>query len=324
MSLRRTASLTTTAALIGALVFAGSVSPATALGEADGLYSVSDENDNQFVQLDKTNASVTLIGSSSDLYEFRSVEVVDGLGYAHGYILGPDDEENDDDVLAVFTWNISTGAVLTAVPLTSDIDLEDVYALDTRLDGVLIAYAYFDDDEADQWIVSINHVTGAVTRLVDLSDIDDGRLFEGLATNPVDGITYALADYDNGIPAASPVNFATATVGDSVSYPEIADSLGSGWFSEGDFDASGVLWFTYSGGVSRTDAPFEVGVDATELGEPDIRSKAITIGSGTAPAAAPELADTGAAVDAVPMAAAGLALFALGGVLMVARRRSRA
>jgi hypothetical protein len=41
-----------------------------------------------------------------------------------------------------------------------------------------------------------------------------------------------------------------------VIYEEIADSIREGYFSEGDFDATGVLWFTYSGaGIPRTNAP---------------------------------------------------------------------
>ncbi|MDO9590437.1 MAG: hypothetical protein Q7J04_04785, partial [Microcella sp.] len=256
MSLRRYASFTTTAALIGAIVFAGSATAASAAGEVDGLYSASNESGGQFVQLDKTDATATPLGSASATYEFLSVEVVDGLGYATGVVPGGDDV---DDVYYVFTWNITTGAVLTTVPLTSSLAIDGVWALDTRIDGVLIAYVSFDNED-DAWISSINPVTGVVIPLVDLSLVDDGRIFEGLATNPVDGITYALADYDNGVPATSPVDFGAGTIGDSVAYQEIADSLGDGWFSEGDFDETGVLWFTYSGGVSRTDAPLEVGV----------------------------------------------------------------
>lgn len=321
MSLRRTASFSTMAALVGAMIFAGAAAPAYAAGEVDGLYSVDDDAEGLFVQLDKTDATATPIGTGSDLYEFYSVEVVDGLGYAIGVIVQGDEE---DDIWAVFTWNISTGAVITAVPLTSVLEIQTVFALDTRLDGVLITYGRFaDGDDSVFWISSINPVTGLVTPLVDLDLVDDDRIFEGLATNPVNGVTYALADYDDGIPAMSPVDFTTATVGDSITFPEIADSIGrSGWFSEGDFDATGVLWFTFSGGVSRTDAPVEVGVEATELGQPDIASKAITIGSesAAAPAPAPELADTGFAANATPVVIGAVGLLMLGAVLMLVRR----
>lgn len=151
MSLRPIAALSTTAALVGALVFAGAATAASALGEPDGLYSASyDSGDGgpvaQFVQLDKTDATATPLGSTTDLYEFFSVEVVNGVGYATGVILG---EIEDDDVYAVFTWNIATGAVLTVVPLTSAEEITGLWALDTRMDGVLIAYVAFVDDGDD-------------------------------------------------------------------------------------------------------------------------------------------------------------------------------
>lgn len=327
MTVRRTASFTTTAALIGVIAVAGSATTASAAGEIDGLYSVDSESSGQFLQLDKSDASATPVGASSALYEFDAVEVVDGLGYAVGVILGPDDQTGDDDVLAVFTWNITTGAVLTAVPLTAALPINGVYALDTRLDGVLLTYAEFENGDNDiDSIASVNPVTGLTTPLIDLDLVDDSRIFEGIATNPVDGITYALADYDDGLPAASPIDFGTGLIGDSIIYEEVATSIGGGYFVEGDFDATGVLWFTYSGaGVSRTNAPVEVAVEATELGDPDIVSKAITVGSisPAAPAPEPELAATGLSAESTSIIGAALALTVLGAALIMVRRPRR-
>lgn len=328
MSLRRRASSAVVVGAAFAIVLAASAPTASALGEADGLYSIGGGDEAQFVQLDTSNAAATPLGSSTDLYVFEAVEVVNGLGYAIGDILGPDPSTSDDDVFGVFTWNIATGAVLTAVPLTAPFALQDVYALDTRTDGVLLTYTLF-DDAGDElfWVSSINPTTGVVTPLIDLDRADEDLIFEGIATNPVDGITYLLADFDDGVPAASPVNFGTGTVGVSVSYTEIQDSLGDGYFVEGDFDETGVLWFTYSdAGVSRTDAAFEVAVDATELGDPDIERGGITIGTtidlSTAPPDAPELAATGPAAVA-PLLGLGLFMSAVGAAALVVTRRSR-
>lgn len=333
MSLRRTASFTTMAAVIGALVFVGPVTAANALGEPDGLYSVDgDEGSGQFVQLDKTDATPTLLGSVTDAYRFTSVEVVDGLGYAIGVILGPDEETDEDDVFAVFTWNITTGAVLTAVPVTHSAVIVTLFALDTRMDGLLISYVA-EQGQDTLWIASIDPVTGAVDLLVDLSLADEDLIFEGLATNPVDGITYALADFDDDVPAMSPVDFDTGTLGDSIFFEEVAASLGGGWFSEGDFDEFGVLWFTYSGdpgGVGRTNAPTDVGVDADLLGDPDVADSAITVGSTTPvepapePELAPELAATGSTAAALPAFGVAAVLLGLGAALMIARRNRRA
>lgn len=324
MALRRGVSFVVAVGLAAALSLGGALPTAVALGEADGLYSVGDGDDGQFVQLDTTNAAATLIGSSTTLYQFTAVEVVNGLGYAIGVIVGPDPDIQEDDALGVFTWNIATGAVLTAVPLTGSFDIRNVYALDTRMDGVLLTYAEFTDGSGELfWLSSIDPATGALTPLVDLDLADENLIFEGIATNPVDGVTYALADFDNGMPSASPIDFGSGTVGASIDYPDVQDSLGNGYFIEGDFDESGVLWFTYTGaGVSRSDAPFEVGVEATELGQPAIRGGAITIGTTidlSAEPAEPELAATGG-VDLMPSLGVGALVAALGAVLMIARR----
>lgn len=328
MHARRTAArFTLTAALVGGLALAGAVVPASAVGEPDGLYSATGEDGvSGFVQLDKTDATPTPLGAGSEDFVFFSVEVVNGVGFATGLILGTDDESDEDDVYAVFTWNIATGAVLTAVPLTSSHGaVDDVSALDTLGDGTLLAYAEFEDLD-DEWISSINPTTGVVTPLVNVDLVEDNRIFEGLATNPVDGITYALADYDNGYPAYSPVDFATGTIGESVVFEDIHDSIGPGWFSEGDFDSTGVLWFTYSGevGVARTDGPAEVGVEGIELGDPDIESKAITIGqTAVYPVPVePQLAATGFPV--APVIGGAAALLLAGAGLLVVRRRATA
>ena len=324
MSARRTTARFSLAALtIAALTLGGAAATSTAAGEPDGLYSASSPDQsvvNGFVQLDKTNATATAVGPVSDSYMFTSVEVVNGLGYAIGYSF----VDEGDDIPYVFTWDIATGAVLTSVAATlGGQPSGELEALDTTNEGVLLTYV---SAAESQWVASIDPATGVVTPLIDTATAPDDRIFEGLATNPVTGVTFALADYDNGLPAYSPIDFATGTFGESVVFEEIAADLGSGWFSEGDFDASGVLWFTYGGGVARTDAPVEVGVDATELGEPDIMSKAITVGQtvvapAPAPAAVePVLAATG--LDVAPIFGGAAVLLAAGLGLMLVRRRA--
>jgi hypothetical protein len=93
-----------------------------------------------------------------------------------------------------------------------------------------------------------------------------------------------------------------------------------------------VLWFTYSNGVgvSRTDTPAEVGVSATELGDPSIAEKAITIGQTVVvppvpvpvPVPEPQLAATGLPV--APVAGIAAALLAAGALVVFGRRRSAA
>lgn len=320
--------------LVAALCLGGSALAASAAGEPEGLYSATEGEgegggSSGFVQLSKTDATATALGTTTDLYTFFSVEVVDGLGYATGLILGAEGE--DDDIYAFFTWDITTGEVLTAVPLSSAAGvITDVTALDTTTEGVFLAYIEIGggDGPGTEWIASIDPATGAVTLLVDVDLPDDGRIFEGIATNPVTGVTYALADFDNGIPAYSPVDLVAGTVGESVALPTISDSIGAGWFVEGDFDSTGVLWFTYSNGVgvSRTDTPAEVGVSATELGDPSIAEKAITIGQTVVvppvpvPVPEPQLAATGFPV--APVAGIAGVLLAAGALVVFGRRRS--
>ena len=319
-----TARFSLAAALIAALSLTGAAAGSTAAGEPDGLYSASNgDGVGGFVQLDKTDATATTLGSPVEGVALTSVEVVNGLGYAIGEVL-------ETGTFAFWTWDIATGAVLSSVPISSPAGvIEGMWALDTTPDGLFLTYAVFTYPEVDDpWISSIDPATGSLTPLVNTYSVDDGRLFEGIATNPVNGVTYALADYNDGIPAYSPVDLAAGTVGDSISFPEIYDNLGFGYFSEGDFDATGVLWFTYSGepgSVARTNGPAEVGVDATELGTPDILSKAITVGqTAVFPVvpAAPQLAATGFPV--APFAGGAAALLIAGLGLMVVRRRAAA
>jgi len=324
MSARRTtARFSLATVMIAALALGGAAATSTAAGEPDGLYSASDSGEgagNGFVQLDKTDATATALGPVSDVYVFTSVEVVNGVGYAIGYARGGEDAP---DASYVFTWDITTGAVLTSVAATiGGAPAGELEALDTTNAGVLLTYAY---EGETQWVASIDPATGVVTLLVSTDAATDDRIFEGIATNPVTGVTFALADYDNGVPAYSPIDFTTGTFGESVVFEQIAEDLGSGWFIEGDFDATGVLWFTYSDGVARTDAPAEVGVDATELGTPDIFSKAITVGQtvvapAPAPAPEPQLAATG--FDAAPLFGGAGVLLAAGLGLLLVRRRA--
>lgn len=328
---RTTARFALATALVAALCLGGSALAASAAGEPDGLYSATDgEGGSGFVQLSKTDATATALGAGTDLYTFFSVEVVNGLGYATGVAYGADDDSSADDTYMFFTWDITTGEVLSAVPLSSTAGpIGGITALDTTPSGLFLLYVEFGGDgegvPSSEWIASIDPATGAVTLLVNVDLPDDGRIFEGIATNPVTGITYALADYDNGVPAYSPVDLAAGTVGASVALTSISDSIGAGWFVEGDFDATGVLWFIYSSevGVARTDAPAEVGVEATELGDPDIEDKAITVGQTVVPPAPePQLAATGLSV--APVAGIAAVLLAAGALVVFGRRRSAA
>lgn len=317
MSARRTtARFSLASALIAGLALTGAVAPASAAGEVDGLYSATG---GLFVQLDKTTAAPTPVGSDYDEFDFESVEVVNGVGYAVGEYF---DETEEVEIPAVFTWDITTGAVLSVVATTFEGDLYGTSALDTLADGTLLTYISVADDE---WVASVNPVTGALTPLVNLDEFEDTPIFEGIATNPVDGVTYLLSDYDDGMPGMLAIDFATGTLGEYIALEGIQATVGAGYINEGDFDAAGVLWFTYSGaGVSRTnDAPVDVATEATELGDPEINSSAITVGSGSAIApAAPQLAATG--LELAPVAGGAAILFALGGALLLARRRAQA
>lgn len=329
MSARRTtARFSLATVMIAALALGGAAATSSAVGEPDGLYSATEgEGGSNFVQLDKSTAAATNLSDPLAGREIESVEVVNGLGYAIG---------EADGVWSVFTWDIATGAILTSVPLTAagfEPGSFQVFALDTTTNGTLLTYLRAGDELNTQfWIVSVDPVSGVLTPLVDVanvdSDLEDRRIFEGLATNPVTGVTYALADYDDGMPAYSPVDLAAGTVGASEALTGIQSSVGPGYLREGDFDAEGVLWFIYSGegsSVSRTNGPTEVGTEATTLGDPEIVSKAITVGQtvvapAPAPAPEPQLAATG--FDAAPLFGGAGVLLAAGLGLLLVRRRA--
>lgn len=323
MSVRRTtARFSLTAAVIAGLVFAGAVAPATAAEEGIGLYSATDPDTgaDAFVSLSTTDATATQIGASHEGLWIVSVEYADGIGYA---LTGVGDEY----IASISTWDVSTGMLLSTVPLSVSDDnfdsVRDAYALDVRTDGVLLTIVVLDDDTdwGERWVASIDPATGEVTPLVELPAGDVTPYYEGLATNPVDGVTYVFFDYDEGMPYMVVVDFTTSSLGAETELQGIQDSLGSGWISEGDFDATGTLWFTYSGGVSRTDGDLDIATEATRLGDPDITSKAIAVGPPYAPPA-PQLADTG--LEVAPLLAGAAALLTLGGALLIARRRAHA
>ncbi|MDO7883228.1 hypothetical protein [Antiquaquibacter soli] len=319
MSARRTtARFALATAVVASLAFAGAAAPAIAVTETGGLWSATDRTaGNNLVQLSKTDAAATNLGAPVDDIYYTSVEVVDGVGYAIG-------ADYDEELPFVATWDIATGAVLSSVVASGAGGatlVAEFYALDARADGTLLAYARLDvEGSVSMYLTSVDPVTGVVTPIVDLDSLDEDLYFEGIATNPVDGVTYLLADLDDGLPGTVAFDFDTLTIGELVQYPAVAASLGGGYYSEGDFDADGVLWFTYNDGVSRTSGPVDVAVDAVEVGTPAVESKAITV-TGTGPY--PEqLAATG--LEVAPVAGGAALLLALGGALLIARRRALA
>lgn len=286
------------------------------------LFTVSspDGSTSTFASISTANAAVTPIGGA--LPGASGVEIFGETAYA---VL--------DDGQFV-TWDHNTGALLTSVPLTisDEFELDSVYGLDTTTDGTVLAYAsvsYLNDEEVvveEQWVSSIDVATGAITPLVEVTDVNP--YLDSIATNPVTGITYSFIDENDGLPQYVTLDLAAGTHSERVELPGIADALGGGYFGGADFDPSGTLWFYY----------FSVGADASSAvlasttGEFGAASGAVVSGPienidsvnlayDPYVAAAPALANTG--VDASALGLGALALFGAGAIaLLVVRRRT--
>lgn len=164
-------------------------------------------------------------------------------------------------------------------------------------DGRLLSLAsIFDGVRTPDWIVEINPATGVVTPLIELPEESFDIYYEGIGTNPIDEVTYLFLDFNDGMPQYAAVSFTTDTIAEPTPLEGIQASLGNGYIIEGDFDATGELWFTYNNaGVSRSNGELDVATGATELGDPRIESKAIAVGPVYVPStpAGPQLAATG-------------------------------
>lgn len=312
-----------------ALGTAAAVPASSHTGSLFTVGSVLESPGAQFATINATTAVITPLGPSLT-QDVNGIEIVSETGYAIT------DEEIDDDssLYSISTWDHTTGALLTSVPITLSVPglVTSVEGLDSLPDGTLIAYVYADvlDGEfevPEVWVASIDPATGVATFLVDITDLDTGNLYtDSLATDPLTGVTYAFIDYDDGDPLVMTLDLVGGTHTVPVLLSGIVDEFGEGWVAGSDFDTAGTLWFYYivfgegdtallasaSGAIDAATAP-ATSVELPQNG--DLQNLAYD-------PYVPQLANTGYPV--ILVGAAGAALLGAGAIALVSRRRRTA
>ncbi len=268
--------------------------------------------------------------------DFAGIEIVDGVGYAVG--------RDNVGTASVFRWDVATGKLINTFEVTTTLgEIDEIGTLtatqnDAELpDGTLVTLAIIDipEDGSEAWVGSLDPVTGVFTPLVNLSVLFDapGQFYvDSLASDPISGLTYAFSDTDSGDPSVIVLDLNN----DSYLGPDlltgILDSIDPRYVAGADFDSDGILWFYVfdsQNALARTTGAFAADVTATIVGlssEPGPgggRGQNIdTLAIGPAPA--PVLAATGAGAPIEQLLLGGVALLALGGVVLAVTRRRAA
>lgn len=311
---------------LGALVVGGLTFAAAPVGAHTGsLFTVVDEDFQGFATISGTDATVASFGPEiPDQYFIGGIEIFNETAYV---LLG--EEIEGDSVYYIATWDHSTGALGTLVPLVGDIDVSllSVYGLDTTNDGTVLAFAQVEVLEGElpidyEWVVTINPATGLVSEAVDITGATPYE--DSLATDPTTGISYAFVDEDAGTPQFLQLDLVAGTYTGPTDLDELEATVGEGYVYGADFDTAGTLWFYYSGfeedngGLSYTTGPFSETVEGVTVGEASIDTDEVNLAYD--PYVAPQLAATG--LPLLPLAVAGAGLLGLGGLAFASRRRA--
>lgn len=308
------------AILAFALLGGGALVALPASAATGDLFTLTDIDDvDAFSTISKTDATeARLEAALPETAYVAAIEIYQGVGYAVGWVAGPDDSESP----ALFTWDILTGAITATVALPTEI--EDFNGFDTSVggelpDGTLLAIVGIGDTDL---IVSIDPATGAITQLVDVTDRIASEYVESLATDPTTGITYVMTDNNDGQPNVLVLDLVARTYEGPIALTGISSSLGDGYVMGSDFDAAGTLWFFYNEpGLSSTVGEFGPTVEAVTSGEPNLDTNPTALAVQDVDVApAPQLAATG--VDLSGPVALVLALMTVGGLALLARRRA--
>lgn len=311
---------------LGALVVGGLTFAAAPVGAHTGsLFTIYDEGLLRFATISSTDASVTpFTPTLPSEYTVEGIEIFNEVGYA----ILRDVIDDDSAMTYIATWDHSTGALGTLVPLVGEVGVAilDVEALDTTTDGTILAFAQVSVLEGEfpieyEWVISIDPVTGVVTEAVDITGATPYE--DSLATDPTTGITYAFVDLDNGMPQFLQLDLVAGTYVPAIDLEELQDTVGPGYVYGADFDTAGTLWFYYSGfeansGLYRTTGPFSADVEGAIVGSPSLETDEINLAYD--PYVAPQLAATG--LPLLPLAVAGAGLLGLGGLAFASRRRA--
>lgn len=291
------------------------------------LFTVS-EIANPLRQIGTINASTALTSplESTASGLFTGIEIVGETGYA-SYAAN-----NDTAPFAIATWDHTTGALISSVPVVLDVpgDVLNLQGLDSLPDGTLLAYVWADIQhgefwETEYWVASIDPGTGMATLLVEITDLATGNLYtDSLATDPTTGATFGFIDYDDGSPWVIRLNLEAGTYSGPVLLSGLVDELGAGYVVGADFDTAGTLWFYYNvieGPRTLVSASGDISAATEPLTVAEVTQNADMQNLAYDPYV-PQLASTG--FPALAVAAAAAALLGAGAIAMFSRRRRAA
>jgi hypothetical protein len=315
----RLAAATGVVAIAAAIALAGSAPASAHSGQFFTLAKFGDG----YAFATISQADATVVGLPTPLAQAAAaVEIWNEVGYAIGNVGQFTD--------TLYFWDHTTGAITGDKPITLDPAfpaqtpvLQGVFALDTTKgssvpDGTILTFARINTGgEINQgtWLSSIDPATGVLTPLVDVTGLEADTYVDSLATDPVTGVTYALVDYNNGVPQYAPINIAAKTVGAPVALTAARNSLDYGYMGAADFTNEGLLYFFHSSGRfahltgSITSDPSAVAIGPIS----NVSERALAYDP------APQLAETG--LNLVNPAIAALALLGFGAAVVVVSRR---
>ena len=289
----------------------------------------------------KTDATLAVLPSTTpDESFYGAIEIVDGLGYSVG--------GNDESGYVVFTWDVATGAELTAVPITAPgatfYGISSLTATENDEvlpDGTLITIANIntapDGNLVRIFIGSVDPTTGVFTRLMEITSlyIESSFVADSLASDPTSGITYLFGHYSDGVPVAVALDLTGGEFDAPVELTGIEDTVFADEIPASDFDSDGVLWFYASGessALAHTTGQFSSDVFAVLVGPAseavdgtgrETNLSQLAIGPAVPVPAGPQLAATGAPIEQ-PLLIGGVLLVLGAAAFGVARRRRAA
>jgi hypothetical protein len=314
-------------------------SPASA--HTNNIYGfVNYDGPSGFATFDRTNADATLLpallstGPDHVLGIDITNEVASGVGVTY----------NASDTYYTFTWDHTTGAILSVVGayVAGATSLDNMRGLDTLPDGTLVTWVDYTLDSGKgsasySAIATVNSTTGELTPVIDMSDLlqgdPPGYSLQEIATDPISGSTFALLlATSSSAPAFVQLNFSL----NSHSVPTTFGGTGfeNGDFRGADFDADGTLYFIFnnnqrdryelssvSGPATWATAPRTVIGDAAgNLGTNVIDPYALAVEY--TPPVSPALAKTGAEFPTALLLLGSVAVLA-GAVTVVTVSRKR-
>lgn len=315
-------------ALAAALAL-GAAAAVPASGHTGSLFTVltgPEVSGSQMATINATTAAITGFSAPVDLF-INGIEIVNETAYA----ITETEIDDDTSEYSIAVWDHTTGALLSSVPIVLSVPglVTSVEGLDALPDGTLIAYVSAEVEEGEFdvpeiWVASINPTTGAVTFLVELTDLDDVDFYtDSLATDPISGVTYGFIDYDDGDPLVVRLDLAGGTYSGPVLLSGLIDELGDGYVVGADFDTAGTLWFYYViFGDGNTNVLVSTSGDISAATVPETVSEVTQLAALQNLAYdpyVPQLAATGFPVLVV--AAGGAALLGAGAIALFSRRR---